>query len=244
MSIRFVECPAADLAFYVLARLDLGADAASVWDPFLPAAPRALLDAYAAAPGRLWLHWAPLWLADDERDVGALVSLLARTPALGDPAGRTLGALFVEAARESSAAHAARGGARWSGASLSAPIERVRAALWAPGRPPPLRVLHAPSLRGHGRAATVRGQRVVATSLAEPPDQVICQILHEETHPVTDPAVRLDGPRDTRAGQPGHGEHLRLERAAVERTGEALAQAAPELLPAYAAWRRRFGMEP
>lgn len=242
MSIRFVECPVADLAWYVLARLDLGKDAASVRDPSLPAAPHALLDAYAAAPGRLWLHWAPLWLPDGERELAALAALLDRTPALADPAGRALCALFLDVARESAPAHAARGGDPWSGDLLGAPIERVRAALWAPGRPPPLRVLHAPSLRGHGRAATVRGARVVATSLSEPHDQVICQILHEETHPVTDPAVRLDGPRDTRAGRAGHDAHQRLERAAVKRTGEALVQAAPELLPAYASWRRRFGM--
>lgn len=245
-TIRFMTSRVADLAWHVLACLDLGADAASLRDPALPAAPRALLDAYGAASGRLWLHWAPLWLQDDEDQLVALETVLNRTPALGDAAGRALCAHLLGAASEAEQRHAAR----WESAShtpsaaaaLVPPLVAVRASLWSPAAPPPLRVLHAPSLRHHARAATVRGERVVATSLDEPPSHSLCQILHEETHPISDRTVPPAGDRDTRAGSPGHATHLRLERAAVERTAVALSSAAPELLPAYAEWRRRHSM--
>lgn len=269
----------ADLLWHLLAHLPLGADAASLHDPALAPRPWAheVTSLYLRAPGRLSVQWAPLWSpdtpeieADPARTPALVARLLAAFRPLGDGPGAALREALVQAARTEAPTHAARWAERAparaaalaAAATLADPIARVRAALWAPAPPPPLRVLHAPSLRHHARAATVAGVRVVATSLAEPLDHVICQILHEETHPVSDPAA-LPPPgeatgapppgappvtaratprdaRDTRAGTPGHTVHLALERAAVARTEAALRAAAPELLAPFAAWRARF----
>lgn len=242
--------PAADLLWHVLAHLPLGADAASLHDPALPARAWALplTGLYLQSPGRLWAHWAPLWApyAPELPVAPQIVEALLRAfRPLQDEAGAALRAGLCEAVQDVAPSHA-----RWwtqagdltalgaTASSITGPIARVRAALWAPAKPPPLRVLHAPSLRHHARAATVQGARVVATSLLEPPAHVVCQVLHEETHPVSDRSVP-PAPRDTRAGTPGHAHHLLLERAAVARTEVAVRAAAPELLPAFEAWRRR-----
>ena len=87
--------------------------------------------------------------------------------------------------------------------------------------------------------------RVVAVSLDEPDPHVLCQVLHEETHPVTDPAVyaaNAGAARDTRLDEAGHALHLAAERAVVERDQALIEDEAAELLPAYAAWRERYGV--
>ena len=84
-------------------------------------------------------------------------------------------------------------------------------------------------------------------SLAEPAEHVLCQVLHEETHVVTDPIVcaqwPADGPaRDTAVGSAGYERHRALETAAVE-VGEAvIAARAPRWLDAYRRWRGRYGV--
>ena len=93
--------------------------------------------------------------------------------------------------------------------------------------------------------------RQVAVALDRPVEHVICQVFHEEVHPVTDPAVLAHagagdhgyGSRDTREGSRGFALHQLLEFAAVE-TGQAIIDArAPKLRAAYARWRARFGVD-
>lgn len=240
----------ATLAYHVLSHLDLGRDAASLHAPGRPRRPWAapLRAAYGAAPGRTALQFVGLygWTVDE------LVARLGegRLATLEDPAGRRLCELFAGALefergaveREfalDSAAHAAR--ARRF-APLLAPLVRCRAALWRRlGRtPPPLVVLDCPALGRHGRGMTYRPtRRGVAVSLGEPPEHVFCQILHEETHPVSDRHGR-DGPaRDTRVGARGFASHRRAEQRAVALGAEVVAAAAPELSEAFATWIAR-----
>jgi hypothetical protein len=241
------------LLFHVLARLPLGRDAASSFDPTLP--PRAWVDglmaAYAAAPGRLGAHAIGLW----HRQQPELAALReSPPPGLRDRAGRELLQRLLDAmdheregfllgwnARADQAEHRRTEVA----ARITEPLDMLRHALWEQhGAPPPLTVLDCPALQLAGRGASDRHGRVVAVSLGAPVEHVLCQILHEEVHPVTDPIIRGTTPaatQDTRAGTPGHALHGALEHAAIE-VGEALIEArAPEWSEAYARWRGRFG---
>ncbi len=128
-------------------------------------------------------------------------------------------------------------------------LPALLAALWAPlgAAPPPLRVLDCAPLGAHGRAAMVGGVFTVATSFAVGGDHPLLQVFHEAAHPVTDPAVfaRLESPaeapRDTRRDSPGFAAHRACEAAAVAWGTAVLERAAPDLLPAWAAWRARWG---
>lgn len=128
---------------------------------------------------------------------------------------------------------------------LREPLQRLRAALWEQqGPPPPLTVLDCPALGLAGRGGSDERGHLVAVSLAAPLEHLLCQILHEEVHVVTDPVVRAEGgsaAQDTRAGTPGHALHAALEHAAIE-VGRAVIEArAPEWTQAYARWQSRFG---
>ena len=127
------------------------------------------------------------------------------------------------------------------------PLDVLRRALWEQHDTPALTVLDCPALGLAGRGASDLHGRVVAVSLAAPIDHLLCQILHEEIHAVTDPVIRESLPRtpqDTRTGTAGHALHAALEHAAIE-VGEALILArAPEWMAAYARWRGRFRLEP
>ncbi|MCA9654818.1 MAG: hypothetical protein KC501_33185, partial [Myxococcales bacterium] len=128
---------------------------------------------------------------------------------------------------------------------LGEPLQRLRAALWEQqGPPPPLIVLDCPALGLAGRGGADERGRVVAVSLAAPIEHLLCQILHEEVHAITDPVVRTQGggaTQDTRAGTPGHALHAALEHAALE-VGRAVIEArAPAWSQAYARWQARFG---
>jgi hypothetical protein len=241
--LEWVRSAPAALLFRVLARLDLGPDAASLYDPSLPAAPwtTELAAAYAAAPGRHALQWIAL----DAPDLATLQSRLqGLTGRLADVASRALTAEIADALPAwiaDTAAAVALAAARAE--VLSAPLARLRAALWErAGSPPPLRVIDVPALRRCGRG--LRGDvHRVAVDLRQDPDHLLCQIFHEEVHVRTDPAV-LTGtppvPRDTRAGTPGHAVHAALEDAAVT-VGEAvIAARAPEHLAAYHRWRAQW----
>lgn len=238
------------LVFHVLAHLDLGSDAASIFDETLPEREwvAGLREAYGEAPGRLQVHAVGLGFR------AGIEGLRGEPPAgLRDAAGRRLLERLVEAMAREREGFAA--GWRASGAEAEArmlevadriggPLGVLRRALWEElGEPPPLTVLDCPALGLAGRGTGDRSGRVVAVSLAAPIDHLLCQILHEEIHPVTDPVVREampSAPQDTRAGTPGHALHAALEHAAIE-VGEALILArAPEHSAAYARWRSRF----
>jgi hypothetical protein len=136
---------------------------------------------------------------------------------------------------------------RTAAADLEQVLGRLRGALWERrDEPPPLlRVWDCPALGPHGRATFRNGERIVAVSVARPRDQVLCQILHEETHVITDPLVtaeRAGSDRDTRFGTPGHALHVALEQAAVSVLQAVLEARAPQYVDAYARWRARFGV--
>lgn len=249
-AIRWAREPEPALVFHVLAHLDLGRDAASIFDETLPERPwvPGLREAHAAAPGRLQAQALGL------RHRAGLEALRdAPPPGLRDAAGRRLlGRLLDAMASEREAfseawiAGEAEAEARRAEviAEVAEPLDVLRRALWEQqGEPPSLTVLDCPALGLAGRGASDPRGRVVAVSLAAPMEHLLCQILHEEIHPVTDPVVRETmpaAPQDTRSGTPGHALHAALEHAAIE-VGEALISArAPEWSGAYARWRSRF----
>lgn len=130
---------------------------------------------------------------------------------------------------------------------LSGPLMKLRSGVWNGIRsfPPPLKVLDVPAMGRSGRAVG-RERRLIAVSLAEPWEHVLCQIFHEETHIASDPAVmrsrRHEAPRDTHAGTAGHALHAALEAAAVNLGEQLIRKRAPELRGAYQRWRARYGM--
>jgi hypothetical protein len=238
--IAFERRFSAALLYHVLAHLELGRDAASLFDPSLPRRPWVddLRRAYAAARGRLVAHAIAL-VHDDP------TAMLRDDPppALRDAAGRELAARLADALQAE--------GPRYEPAfadpptQLLEPLATLRAGLYErTGGPPPLTILDCPALRLAGRAATHGGTRVIAVSLAQDPGHVLCQTIHEETHAVTDPVVRESFgtavSQDTRADAPGFALHRELERAAIE-VGDALVAArTPDWSSAYARWRSRF----
>ncbi len=244
MQIRVERWPIAEVAYHVLAHLDLGRDAASLYDDTLLAKPwtPALYGAYAKARGRLAVHGAPLWYGE------RLVERLREgVPAmLRDAEGRALARAFADAIETEATAHLTAFECDDTAladvaTALAAPLSRLRAALWERvGQPPPLVIVHCPALRKCARAARRDDARIVATDCAQPIEWLACQVLHEEVHAITDDAVlagRDARARDTRVGAPGHALHRELERAAIE-VGDALVQArAPEWAEAYARWR-------
>jgi hypothetical protein len=122
--------------------------------------------------------------------------------------------------------------------TIEAPLQRLRRALWEDD-PPPLTLLDVPSLGPHARALWVGQTRVVATSLMEDYDHVLCQVFHEETHPHSDSNV-IEGPRDTDPSSPGWRQHKLLEDNAIALGQHIIDDIAPELGPAYARWRDRL----
>ena len=259
-AIRIARPLHAELVYHVLAHLDLGRDAASLYDPGRPARAWApgLLEAYRRAPGRLALHALPLLVPDlrtltEQLRAGwAPWQREAGDRALSERLSAALAAERPELERrgEAAAPHAAQRADAllpW----LRQVLGRVRDGLWARlgSSPPPLTILDCPSLGAHGgthgRAAGGRGGRVVAVSLSPDREQVLCQVLHEEVHPVTDPPIRerLAGVvQDTHVGGAGFELHRALERRAVEVGQELVDSLAPEVGAAYARWRRRYGV--
>lgn len=242
--------------YYVLSHLDLGRDAASLYDATLIATPwqRGLLDAYHAAPDRLRFHFLGHW----STDYAALADELTRRS--HSRGSQTADACLAASLRGALEAARPSFEAAWSAddfaprharfrSEIEPALQRARTALWA-GVPPPLRVLDCASLGRNGRGATVDGVRVVAVSLAEPSGHVFCQLLHEETHPVTDSIVRAQfrnaaadaRVQDTRVGARGYALHHALEVAAVTAGHEVVATQTPEFAEAYAVWRARFRM--
>lgn len=237
MTIRFERRWVTSLVYHVLSKLDLEGDAADLHDPSesTPAWASALLQAYLhAGPERLELQFAGLAFED-------LGSLLQHARRVGTPLwARFQDALEAESEgfeapyRAQEAEHQAR--IEVVAAELSPALVRLRQSLWSPREAPPLTVLHAPALGPHGRGYPRHAQHRVAVSLAQPMEHVLCQIFHEEVHPVSDRELPGLAGRDTRAGAPGVQLHRRLEAHAVQRGAEVIAQAMPELLASYRRW--------
>lgn len=242
--------PEAALAYHVLAHLPLSRDAASLHDDTLPSRPwvEGLHRAYVDAPGRLMIQAVGLWWPEGLDRLGEAVPR-----GLRDDAGRRLVERFLEAVAierpgfmevwAASEAEAETRRAEVEG-EVAATLAELRSALWeqqAP--PPPLVVLDCPALGLAGRGTGNDHERTVAVSLAAPVEHVLCQVLHEEVHAITDPVVRAQAgaaAQDTRAGQPGHAVHQMLEHAAIE-VGRAVIEArAPRWAQAYARWQARF----
>ena len=225
----------AALHFHLLSHLDLGRDAASLYDHRLGRPPwaDALLAAVRGSPRGPWLQFLPL-LADDLAGMCALIA---------DPALAAAYRVALAAAADSFADDPA---ARIATVAAVAPamvarLRPIRDALWAPDPPPSLRILHCPALGRHGRAAGRGRNRVVAVSLDAPAPHPLLQVLHEECHPVSDRTVDARG-RETRADAPGYAVHHRLEAAAVALGRRVLGAVDPALSEAYEAWARPFGL--
>ena len=119
-------------------------------------------------------------------------------------------------------------------------LEPLRRLLWEGQQSvPPLTVLDVPSLGPNARAMWVRGERVVATSLMEDSDHILCQIFHEETHPHSDGAAGATS-RDTNPASPGWRQHRLLEENAIALGQHIIDDFAPALGPAYSRWRDRL----
>jgi hypothetical protein len=236
--IRFERRRTTAIAYAVLARLDLGLDAATLFDPRLdtPAWGPALRRAYLAAPGRLVLQGAPLWLGDD------LGPRLRDDPPAGlrDPAGRTLARRFADALDDLGDLDIG-----WSSPPehLVPTWRTLRAALWHDAPAPAWSILDCPALGNAGRATRTGGAQVIAVSLAADDEHIACQVFHEAVHAISDPIVLGDAApsRSTRAGDPGHALHLALEKTAVEVGGAIIEARAPAWTDAYARWCARVG---
>jgi len=247
----------AELCFHVLAHLDLGADAASLFDPGLPHRrwARGLRRAYHAAAGHLVVHALPLVM----NDLAHLRGWLARPSApLDDDNGHRLAERLLAALEAEQAGVAARFSPAertttfsFADAWLTRELGARRSALHAPANPPALVVLDCPALASgadewtHGRATMSGGQHVVAVSFDVSPEHLLCQLVHEEIHPVTDPAVRArhsGETQDTRRGAAGFALHEALEEAAIARGQTLLEAAAPQFVPAYARWCARYSV--
>jgi hypothetical protein len=247
-----------ELHYHVLAALDLKRDAASIYSGRQAPWAKKLLAAYLAAPGRLVVQGVPL-IADD---LAGLLTLLrsGRLSDLADPAGRALGSLVaetLEAEREARQAFWDRNydAAREREHSLApwlADLEGLLAEAWKSAAPPPALDVHdCPSLAAaardgtHGRGMLWRGRIHVALALGGGPlEQVLCQLVHEALHSVTDPPIRAAhaGVRhDSRADEPAFALHRELERAAVDEGQRLIDLRLPRLAEAYRHWRRRHG---
>jgi hypothetical protein len=227
----------ADHGYRALAGVDLGADAASLYDGRpLSRAARALAVAMHAHPrDALVLQGWPL---------RALSPAHLAAPPVGEAVGVPWRRLLTEVAAVAAPPETAPGAG-----PLRTRLPALMAALWAPLglEPPPLRVLDCRPLGPRGRAVEAEGRLVIATSLGEPGHHALLQVFHEASHPVTDAAVRArlgadDRVRSTRKGAKGFAAHQAYEAAAVAWGGAVLEEAAPDLLPEWAAWRSRWGI--
>jgi hypothetical protein len=217
---RVAWWPGTELAYRVLARLDLGRDAASIYSG-APARPwtQALLAAYRQDPQAIQLQW--LGLAHETAD-----ALIQAVETMRESPLRT--AMLTAICDELQSLTLFE----CLVPSFLPRLDTLREAIYAEP-PPPLTLLHVAALGRHGRAATLRGERRVAVDLNQPEDHALMQILHEECHAVTDrelaPSPVL---RETRVGTAGYAVHRALEDAAVAYGAVVLAEVAPDLVRA------------
>ena len=242
------------LAYHLLSHLDLGRDAASLYRPRTHTPPwaKTLTEAYTEAPGRLGLQFAPLRV----RDLIELFGWLASPPAeLQGRANRRLCTHFYEVLEAETAAFEPTWTERHASAERAGQVREALEglgelfdALWARrAQPTPqLIVRDAPALGKRGRGLKRGDHHLIATSLAEPIEHVLCQIIHEAIHPVSDAELDAKGAagRDTREGSTGFERHQRLEVHAVS-VGQGLIDShAPMLKDAYRDWRDQVGLPP
>ncbi|HEY3445235.1 MAG TPA: hypothetical protein VGK67_02680 [Myxococcales bacterium] len=164
--------------------------------------------------------FAELWGGEQRLDSGPSTSSGCRAPSSGCRA-------------PSSGSRAPSSGSRAPGSGCGAP---------------PIDVHDCPSLATragtHGRSMLWSGRLHLALGLGGPLEQVLCQLIHEATHAVTDPPIRAAHAQvrqDTRVGSAAFSLHRELERAAVEEGARLVAGRAPRLRKGYDLWRRRHG---
>lgn len=229
------------LHYHVLSHLDFGADLASVYDPSTPdrAWARPLLHALGAPADRLAAQFLPLWAGDHaelvERRDGRLLTERLRA------------AWTAEHGRVAARWHADRGyGGRLDGfwGSVAERLEACRAQIEAPL---PLHVVDVAALGAHARMSVADGQRVVALSLAEPLDEVLCQLVYAEAHGEVEGEVFAEGgrrARDTRRGSAGWALHTALDAAVYGRCRGLFEVAWPAGVPVLERWWARSGAAP
>jgi hypothetical protein len=243
----------AALFYHILSYLDLGLDAATLYRPRatpLPFWAAPLLDAYRSSPGQLFIQILPLVV----EDLTTLEKLLQRgLPALNDAPGRALRFHLLKAIAaeqdgdpRETLSHRSR-----DVSALLPRLETLRSHLWAEATPPPLELWDCPALAApdgthtRARGTTRQGRSIIALSFDVPDDAILIQVLHEDTHALTDPPIRkahAQLTQQTSVGSDGYRLHQQLERAAVEAGQTLLERHAPDLLPAYRTWRARYGM--
>ena len=243
--------------YAMLARIPMPGDAANLHVPGRDPVDEALRAAWAAAKmrERLRAQIEPLWY--DTTDAYLQSPEAAPSSSRERPVSLTLLGGAREGARALIEAHdmqpapgpgpLPRSTHRWLTQTRSALYERASEA-------PLLRIIDVPTLGytlngvrfTRGRATrNKRGEHIVAVSLDADPEQVAIQILHEETHPITDPAVRAryqQVEQRTDGSGAGGALHLELEQLVVDVDAAIIAARTPELVEAYTVWRAQFGM--
>ncbi len=194
--------------------------------------------AYRAAPARVYAQVLPLWF--DDR--ATMMRWLAEpTRPLDDPAGVELCARLIEALHARSGDELDGDASAGLPPEVAEPLDLLHAALWEGLERPKLLAFHAGALGNgrftRGRGAARREEQRVAVSLDADPVFTGIQLLHEATHAVTDHEVGASRDRDTAVGADGFAEHVRIERAAVERGQELIDRHAPSWRSAYSRWR-------
>ncbi len=227
--------PHADRLYHVLAHLDTGRDAASIYDPTLPRPEwlQPLLDAYLSDPQRLQLQFLAL-------RTDSLPEMLCRLNA--DPPGRALRDALLTALSRTEPAPSVLPSTDTQTA-LCDRLGPLRIRLWEPRPAPPLRLIHCAPLGKHARALSQNGTRRVITSLNEALERVLIQVIHEECHPLSDPTVGMETQhRDTRRSAKGYAIHRALEEAAVGLQALLIREHAPDLWDAHRSWCQEFSM--
>lgn len=248
----------AEIHYHVLSHLDLGCDAASIYRIRHQHKPwqQALTESYLRAPGRLLVQVLPLFSSDfasyHNSLRGRTFSLLNDTP--GTELREQL-ASAVEQERETverawqQESDSDRNRAEETLSVIIPILKKLRNALWNNSEQsiPPLRIVDCTSLgdsyQTYGRSIAYNSEHLVAVSFRAPFDQLLCQIIHEEIHPVTDPPIRAryaQFSQDTRLTSPGFELHRQLERQAIQTGGALIERHAPELLAAYELWLRQY----
>ena len=241
----------AELHYHILAHLNLGQDAANLYDPGRSAGwVDELTTLYQAAEGRLALQWLPLITPDLPGLLGALDhheiksldhqnghALMARMAQITRALMITAGPRFRAVAKER------RARTQVVMTAIHDPLTRWREALWGilDRAPPPLKILDVIALGRHGRAANRAGEKVIATSLHMPPNHVLCQVFHEDVHGVSD-RFNDTAERDTRLESDGFKAHRQLEDAAVELGRRVIQAVDPSRLSIYKAWEKTQGV--
>ena len=241
--IELVRALHVELHYRVLAALDLGRDAASLYTSRhpQPAWAPGLRDAYLSA-GRDGLQLQCLALRVDSLEAMIDLAQTYKKPLFD----HYIHALEAESASAPSCWQTASSdkGLEQLSLEIIEPMTRLRAALWSrvDAQAPPLVIFDAPSLGLHGRGLPQPSEHRVAVSLAESSAHVFCQVFHEETHPISDRFVDGRAQRETRCGTDGHSLHLEIEQRAIALGAEIIDEVAPEYAPNYDQWRKRFGM--